>query len=236
MLIERSIVRASEPRRSEIQTRPEHGERPRSVEPAADQHVNDERDIDEHAHLIGPNAVLQLVAAMRDHLGMEKTQAILEDAQIEALPSGSDMIPEIEAMRLHRWLFLHEPDGSYAIERDAGRRTADYIIAHRIPRFAVWLLPHLPAALAARILMRAINKHAWTFIGAGQFRPEGPWQFAINRRNADDAIMPPDTVFEWYGAVFERLYQRLICPGTHCHDDGDGRDVMVHHYSLRRMT
>ena len=50
------------------------------------------------------------------------------------LPSGEAMIPEMQVLRLHRWLALHEPIGSFRIAEDAGARTADYIIAHRIPR------------------------------------------------------------------------------------------------------
>jgi len=119
--------------------------------------------------LIGPNAVLQTVAAMEARLGRAETRAILDDAQIDALPSGDHMIPEAHALRLHRWLALHEPLGSFTIAEDAGARTADYIIANRIPRPAVWLLRHLPASAAAPLLMAAIRKHAWTFIGAGQF-------------------------------------------------------------------
>jgi divinyl protochlorophyllide a 8-vinyl-reductase len=54
--------------------------------------------------LIGPNAVLQTVAVMEARLGHAETAAILADAQITRLPSGTQMIPEIAALRLHRWL------------------------------------------------------------------------------------------------------------------------------------
>ncbi|AUX68853.1 hypothetical protein CHX26_04415 [Porphyrobacter sp. HT-58-2] len=82
--------------------------------------------------LIGPNAVLQAVAVMEQRLGVAETQAILADAQIARLPSGAHMIPEIEALRLHRWLALHDPMGCFVIAEEAGARTADYIIANRI--------------------------------------------------------------------------------------------------------
>ncbi|MFL0671337.1 MAG: bacteriochlorophyll 4-vinyl reductase [Erythrobacter sp.] len=166
--------------------------------------------------LIGPNAVLQTVAAMEARLGRAETRAILDDAQIAALPSGEAMIPEVQALRLHRWLALHEPIGSFGIAEDAGARTADYIIAHRIPRVAAWLLRHLPAALAAPILMAAIRQHAWTFIGAGAFAPRGAWAFTIDRSLAHDPLMPPDSLFHWYAALFARLYQRLVAPGCLC--------------------
>lgn len=166
--------------------------------------------------LIGPNAVLQAVAVMEERLGHAETQAILADAQIERLPSGTHMIPEIEALRLHRWLLLHEPMGAFVIAEEAGSRTADYIMANRIPRAAVWLLKHLPARLAAPLLMAAIRKHAWTFIGAGDFAADGAWRFTVDRRTADDSLPPPDSLFHWYAAVFTRLYRELVAADCTC--------------------
>jgi divinyl protochlorophyllide a 8-vinyl-reductase len=165
--------------------------------------------------LIEPNAVLQAVAVMERRLGAAETAAILADAQITRLPSGEHMIPEIEALRLHRWLALHDPMGCFVIAEEAGARTADYIIANRIPRAACWLLRRLPAVLAAPLLMAAIRKHAWTFIGAGTFTTTGAWAFTIDRSGADDTTMPPDSLFQWYAAVFTRLtadWWRAIAP------------------------
>ncbi len=166
--------------------------------------------------LIGPNAILQAVAVMEELLGKADTRAILVDAQIHALPSGEAMIPEVQALRLHRWLALHEPMGALDVARQAGARTADYIIAHRIPRAAAWLLRRLPAMLAAPLLMAAIRRHAWTFIGAGTFTPQGAWRFTIDRSAAGDPVMPPDSLFVWYAAVFTRLYRQLVAPDCTC--------------------
>jgi len=166
--------------------------------------------------LIGPNAVLQAVAVMEERLGPAETAAILADAQITRLPTGKHMIPEVDALRLHRWLALHDPMGALVIAEESGARTADYIIANRIPRAAAWLLRHLPATLAAPLLMGAIRKHAWTFIGAGDFAPDGAWHFAIDRTAADDSIPPPDSLFLWYAAVFTRLYRALVAQDCTC--------------------
>lgn len=166
--------------------------------------------------LIGPNAVLQTVAVMEAALGKQRARAVLADAQITALPSGREMILEIHALRLHRWLALHEPLACFDIAAEAGARTADYIIAHRIPRAACWLLQHLPARGAAPLLMAAIRKHAWTFAGAGSFTPHSAWAFTIDRGAARDALMPPDSLFHWYAAVFTRLYQTLVAPDCVC--------------------
>jgi divinyl protochlorophyllide a 8-vinyl-reductase len=166
--------------------------------------------------LIGPNAVLKAVEVMEERLGRAETAAILADAQIARLPSGEHMIPEVEALRLHRWLALHDPMGAFVIAEEAGARTADYIIANRIPRAVCWLLRHLPAALAAPMLMAAIRKHAWTFVGAGAFAAEGAWAFTIDRSRAGDSVPPPDSLFHWYAAVFTRLYRELVAPGSTC--------------------
>lgn len=166
--------------------------------------------------LIGPNAVLQTVAAMEERLGQAETRAILDDAQIAVLPTGQHMIPEVEALRLHRWLALHQPLGSFAIAEDAGARTADYIIAHRIPKPAMWVLRCLPARLAAPLLMMAIRKHAWTFIGAGAFSAAGSWAFTIDRSEAGDLVLPPGSLFHWYAAVFTRLYRVAVAPDCTC--------------------
>jgi divinyl protochlorophyllide a 8-vinyl-reductase len=166
--------------------------------------------------LIGPNAVLQTVAVMEERLGRAETGAILLDAQIHALPDGARMIPEVQALRLHRWLAMHEPMGCFVIAEEAGARTADYIIANRIPKPAAWLLRHLPAMFAAPLLMAAIRKHAWTFVGAGRFTPQGAWGFTIDRSGAEDPMMPPDSLFLWYAAVFTRLYRQLVADNCVC--------------------
>lgn len=180
--------------------------------------------------LIGPNAVLKAVEVMKERLGPSETAAILADAQIDRLPSGAHMIPEIEALRLHRWLALHDPLGAFVIAEEAGARTADYIIAHRIPRAAGWLLRRLPPGLAAPLLMAAIRKHAWTFVGAGAFKPEGAWRFTIDRTGADDSLPVPGSLFHWYAAVFTRLYRQLVAADCRCRvleTDAEHRPVRV---------
>ena len=153
---------------------------------------------------------------MEERLGATETAAILADAQITRLPSGDHMIPEADALRLHRWLALHDPMGAFVIAEESGARTADYIIANRIPRAACWLLRHLPAWAAAPLLMAAIRKHAWTFVGAGAFTAADGWHFAIDRSAADDSLPPPGSLFHWYAAVFTRLFRRLVAADCTC--------------------
>lgn len=206
------------------------GERPALSPP-----IEAQRELEGGAR-IGPHAVIHMAEAMAERLGPFVAAGVLASALIEEVP-GADggMIPEIEALRLHRWLLMTEPVEGFAITREAARRTADYIIANRIPAPAVALLRALPAALAAPLLMRAIARHAWTFIGGGAFRAETAWSFTIDRTAAEDPMPVPDSTFEWYGAVFERLFQRLVA--------GDcrikivpvrGASEPVHHFRLVR--
>ena len=185
--------------------------------------------------LIGPNAVLQTVAVMEERLGTAETRAILADARIDTLPCGAHMIPERHALRLYRWLGLHDPMGAFVIAEEAGARTADYIMAHRIPRPVCWLLRHIPASLAAPLLMAAIRKHAWTFIGAGRFTAESAWRFAIDRSDAGDSVPPPDSLFHWYAAVFTRLYRELVAADATCRIQFSLRSApMARHYRIER--
>lgn len=187
--------------------------------------------------LIGPNAVLQTVWAMEREIGHTAARDVLEMAGIAALPSGDAMIAEAEALRLHHALAALHPREAAAVALAAAEGTADYIIANRIPRPAAWLLRHLPAPLAARALMKAIAKHAWTFIGAGAFTACSPWRFAIDRGAAGDATTPPPTLFLWYGAVFARLYSQLVRAGSGCTGAApDPRHPQRWHYSIEALT
>ncbi len=184
-----------------------------TAEPLAAEPLNAERQPEPRGGaLIGPHAVIHLAETMAQRLGPAANAAVLASARIAAVPGTAAMIPESEALLLHRALLIREPVQGLAIAREAARRTADYIIANRIPAPAAALLCVLPAQLAAPLLMHAIGRHAWTFIGAGAFRPHSAWAFTIDRTGAGDAIPVPGSTFEWYGAVFERLYQRLVAP------------------------
>lgn len=187
--------------------------------------------------LIGPNSVLQLVDAMERQLGHTPCRIICKAAGIDTLPDGTAMIPESDALHLHIVLNRLAPDQSLAIVLQSARQTADYIIANRIPRLIAALLRALPASLAAPLLMGAIRKHAWTFIGAGRFEPQGSWRFSIDRTEAGDAQLPPASAFEWYGAVFARLYQQLVGPNCDCTiDPASTNSALQCSYRLTRVS
>lgn len=166
--------------------------------------------------LIGPNAIIQTAHALRAYGGAGFEREVFVRAGLErylvALPG--EMIPEAEAMALfdamyHRaGLSLAQADG---LAREAGRRTGDYILAHRIPRPAQRVLKLLPKALAGRALLSAIGKHSWTFAGSGKVtcRYGRPLVIQI----AGNPLAFGTCV--WHCAVFERLFGVLVSARAH---------------------
>lgn len=175
-----------------------------------------------HSGRIGPNAILQLVPVLEERLGPQRLRIILMSAGIRRLPDGSAMIPEQDAARLHRAVRHFERERADEILREAGARTADYILAHRIPKAAQAILKRLPASLAALILSRAIAQHAWTFAGSGSFRALTPWRFEIahNPLIADERSEHPLCI--WHCAVFEKLYRTLVTKDAVCIEERCG--------------
>jgi divinyl protochlorophyllide a 8-vinyl-reductase len=170
------------------------------------------RDLpDGHGGRIGPNAVIQTAAALRDLEGAAKTDEIFAAAGLSrylaALPEA--MIDEREAADLFAAVYRCLPrERADAVAREAGTRTGDYILAHRIPKAAQTILRLLPRAMAGRLLLAAVAKHAWTFAGSGTATRPAPMTLAI----ADNPIAMPDCI--WHTAVFTRLFARIVDPDT----------------------
>ena len=100
---------------------------------------------------------------------------------------------------------------------EAGRRTADYILANRIPGPAQALLKILPAGPAARILVRAIGANAWTFAGSSRFEAAvtgGQAVFTLKGNPLCAGETAAEPVCVWHAAVFQRLFQVLVSRRT----------------------
>lgn len=173
-------------------------------------------DAPRDAGLIGPNAILQLLPVIDHFGGPERLARLLSAASIREVPNGDAMIPEADAARLHRQLRLEEPDLAPRLAARAGRETANYILAHRIPRPVQWMLKALPKGPSARLLSRAIAQHAWTFVGSGRFYVRDPWCFEIEDNPLIRGETSTDCLCHWHVAVFERLYQSLVAPSCQC--------------------
>ncbi len=161
---------------------------------------------------IGPNAVTRLAEA----LGAAAPAIFAAAGLAHRLATPPEaMVPEAEVTALHRALRAGlSPEAADRVAREAGRRTALYLLAHRIPRAMQALLRRLPPALAARLLLRAIGRHAWTFAGSGRFRilPGTPPRFAIEHGPIARAGAAAHPVCGYYAATFETLCATLVSP------------------------
>lgn len=171
---------------------------------------------------VGPNAILQLRAPLLARGGEDLVNDMLRAAGLTTMPSEAGMIDETLAARAHAALPSLVPDPS-RVAHEAGTATAQYILAHRIPKTAQRVLRRLPAKLATPLLTRAIARHAWTFSGSGTFN-------VVCRRPLILEILQNPLHGAnsccWHIAVFETLYQTLADPRikvteTTCRSRGD---------------
>lgn len=162
---------------------------------------------------IGPNAVTRLAEA----LGPERARAVFLAAGLSHRLSAppTRMVPEGEVTALHRALRRLCSQAEVALaSREAGERTARYLLDHRIPKAMQWLLRRLPADLAAQVLVGAIGRHAWTFAGSGRFRviPGHPLRLEVAGGPIPRAGASPVPVCGYYAATFETLFRALVSP------------------------
>jgi len=112
---------------------------------------------------IGPDAIVRVAEALVERIGAEATDALFSRVGLgrHLVHPPTGMVGEADVARL-QWQLRADLDADIAREvaRDAGTRTGDYLLAHRIPKAAQFLPRRLPPLLAARVLTKAIAKHA----------------------------------------------------------------------------
>ena len=171
---------------------------------------------------------MQLLPVLDARLGNEVSRRLLREAGLSCPPSDQGLMAEEPAACLHQAVRRHYPGHAASMTREAGARTGDYIIQHRIPVAVVRVLGVLPPPLAGRLLAGAIERHAWTFAGSGRFRSVAKWPAVFELRDnpvvRGEASAKP--LCDWHAAVFERLYRRLVddslrCVETRCCACGD---------------
>jgi divinyl protochlorophyllide a 8-vinyl-reductase len=169
---------------------------------------------------IGPNAIIRVAESLPARIGSAATEALFATAGLAHYlrEPPESMVDEAEVGRLHEVLRrqLGVP-AACEVTREAGARTGAYLLAHRIPRPVQWLLRHLPAPLAARVLVAAIARHAWTFAGSGRFGAR--WQrggvvLAIENCPLCRRLAASDPACDFYCATFERLFDELVRTGS----------------------
>lgn len=179
---------------------------------------------------IGPNAILQLAAPLESLFGAAVMPQILNLARVP-MPTGREMIPEGDAARVHRVMWQLFPEQGARISQLAGQGTAHYIRTHRIPKPARFALRWLPHGTAEDMLLRAIEKHAWTFCGSGQFEAERQGtelHFILHDNPLADDHPCPGHPCHWHSAVFAELFSTLLGAPYTCHETtclGCGGDV-----------
>jgi divinyl protochlorophyllide a 8-vinyl-reductase len=168
---------------------------------------------------VGPNAIVRVAEALVDRIGPDAAQALFGAAGIvhHLLSAPGAMVDEDDVGALQAQLRRSlAPHLAEAVCEDAGRRTGDYLLAHRIPRAAQAVLKLLPAGLAARVLTQAIARHAWTFAGSGTFSytPGKPFVLRIAGCPLCRRIRADGPVCHYYAATFERIFRALVSPRT----------------------
>lgn len=159
---------------------------------------------------VGPNAVVQLFRALENRDRTLCRDFAIRNGALDLLEvPPTRMIDETVPARLFRDLWKALPPAlAQEISEEAGCRTADYVIAHRIPGPAKWAMKVLPARLSGRLLLRAIHRNAWTFAGSGTCTVSNRAGLEITLSRTP-LLMPG---LAWHRAVIERLFSRLVSP------------------------
>ncbi len=121
---------------------------------------------------IGPNSIIQTVAALEASFGKAEAEAILQRIGqghwIGNLPTEMT-----EESKFHALVTAVEKEigenATASILEESGQRTAKYLLRVRIPAIFQKVVKLLPPRAAFKLLLFAISKNAWTFAGSGQF-------------------------------------------------------------------
>lgn len=180
---------------------------------------------------IGPNAIIRVGEVLRRRFGEPIAARLFAAAGLGAYfaEPPSAMVDEAEARRLHVQLRSALGDRLAAeVSREAGIATAEYLLAHRIPKPVQAVLKLLPASLASRVLLAAISRHAWTFAGSGRFEAVAgqPCVLTIHDNPLCRGQASDHPVCDYYAATFEHLFRVLVhrdprVTETHCEARGD---------------
>ncbi len=168
---------------------------------------------------IGPNTIIQLAHVLRERYGEAMAGALLFEGtgyELHALPGA--MVDEREAQAFVRTV-MQAVGESLGVQllHEAGQRTAHYLMVHRIPRPAQWVMKALPRRAGLSILLRAMKANAWTFAGSGTFsvqqRPKlVELSFHACAMCRDMTTARPACHF--YAGTFEHLIRTIVAPGA----------------------
>lgn len=170
------------------------------------------------AGFIGPQTVLQAVAATESRAGAEARDRVLQSAQLYRLPGEAEPVREDKAVRLHKAIRSELPDLAAVILGQAGAGAAENVIARRITRRGAGLLRAMPWPISLWMLERFACQQAWTFAGTGRFVIETGMRFALQANPFVRGESRNETVCEFHVGLFERLATRLVDPLLRCEE------------------
>ena len=174
---------------------------------------------------IGPNAILRLIEALDERFGRAKTEAVFrasgQHEYLATLPGA--MVDERSITALYTSLPEQlGPAEAAEVSAHAGLLTGEYLLAHRIPAAAQRVMKMMPAALAARTLLAAIDVHSWTFAGSGTFerqhiegaggggRSRVYWRLSVANCPLCRGASLAEPACAYYAATFERIFRQLV--------------------------
>lgn len=167
--------------------------------------------------VIGPNAITRMAEALTARGGDALCRHVFARAGLSAYLAAAPahMIPAADVALLHAALIETQGEAKAAeISSEAGRLTGEYLLAHRIPALAQRVLKKLPRALAARLLVRAIARHAWTFAGGGEFTYDFSPQLILTLTGSPicDRLRTQEPACSYFAATFERVFGEMLGP------------------------
>jgi len=178
---------------------------------------------------IGPNALIQTRAAVTALYGPSAWERVRRASRLPSSLPG-DMVDERYFRRLVEALIeLLGMPAAHRILGAAGARTADYVRCNRIPAVARGALRLLPDRWSRPLLLRAIQRHAWTFVGSGRMEHRRD-RIVIDGCLTCTGFTSEHPTGAFYQAAFESLLSQLSDPRlrveeTHCVARGDDRCV-----------
>lgn len=166
---------------------------------------------------IGPNAILQTVAVIRDRFGDAAAARVIAGTpwRLDRLPT--EMVPEEDVLSVvHATMRQFGDAEAHRVMDAAGVATAHYLLANRIPRIAQVVMKLAPPSVALRILLTAIQRNSWTFAGSARFvvRHGTPTVVEFHDCAMCRGLHSSGAECQFYAATFRELLTLLVSART----------------------
>ncbi len=167
--------------------------------------------------VIGPNAITRMSQALREAGGDALCADVFAAAGLLSYLASppTRMVPERDVASLHRVVIERLGEAHAAqVSQQAGRLTGDYLLENRIPVPAQIALGFLPRTIAARILVAAIARHAWTFAGSGEFTYAFSPRLTLRLQASPicRGLHTQQPACAYLAATFERVFGAMLGP------------------------